>query len=316
LEKDFGITGSGQKGLDGIIASGLRFASKIQSICMKIKLLILTYLFSFPAMAARLYPLQTLLVKKCLYLQVRSLGGFSGECLEVQAKNKLDDTLRFFIEPGRLFESEAPGFQPLFVLQQKEVLLLPGSSARFRLLACCGDAKKKVPSFNLCYQAGDSVRQSGKELGAYLNEKRTDPAQAQAAVWCLQNRHPLSAVHSADDRVEEGLQSLLSKLTGQPIPAYRLHYQSVAGDSLPFSDQKTEITARLSYQLRTQTAIAIVLCRPEGQVLKQIARELPQKQGKYNYALRLPVADLPKGSYVVRVQEESGRILKELPFQL
>ena len=257
-------------------------------------------------------PFEEVIHKKLANVIIRSLGGYSGECIEFQVRSQAMDTLSFFIEPGRKLVSEVEGYQGIFVVGKKEITLPPGRFQRFTMQGYCGNASKKSPAFNLCYLPGEKPDSASQVLSLFL-EKNKVP-NGQSAVWALTDGHPVASIVLNGTPEMLALRTLVATLTHQKIPNYNLHYDP--SDSLVFSGKPKLISGKLEYLLKHQTEVTIYVKNQTGQVVHKIATHLPQKQGKQRYDLNLDVLGWLPGKYKVEIQGEAAMVMAQLDFEL
>jgi len=72
----------------------------------------------------------------------------------------------------------------------------------------------------------------------------------------------------------------------------------------------------LDYSLKNACAISILVKNELGVVVKSLSSNMPQKQGKFQYPVKIDIRNWKKGKYKLVIQDEMAMEKAKLDFEI
>ncbi|MFL5752131.1 MAG: hypothetical protein ACJ76F_01895, partial [Bacteroidia bacterium] len=159
-------------------------------------------------------------ISKLIKLNIKSKGGYQGQCISMQIKSQHSDTLIVYIEAGRRLDSQDSTEQDILIVKDMFVSLLSKQEKTVDVIGFCCQAHNGAPKEKSIFSVGALADKNLYELGRYLNTAKLSNNSIQSAVWCISDNNELSSV--TDDGTEEvgKLRKFLSKLKNVVVPWY------------------------------------------------------------------------------------------------
>ena len=259
-------------------------------------------------------PLQEVLDKKLVLLKIKSLGGHSGECVQFIVKNTSADTLNFYLEAGRRLIPDSVIYQSIFIAKERKIQMKPGANLSFSAFGFCSNAPKSSPKKGRTFLPGSVPDSNWAKLGIFLSAHELKNGQIQDAVWVLSNNHQIASVLDDGSANVTALRKLLAEIKKMDLPNYSISF--IKSDSLLFSGLGKEITSTLDYSLKNACAISILVKNERGVVVKSLSSNMPQKQGKFQYPVKIDIRNWKKGKYKLVIQDEMAMEKAKLDFEI
>lgn len=241
-------------------------------------------------------------------------GTHSGESIRVIVRNTSGTPLSASIPPGWVFNSVDEQVQDLIVVREEVFLLSPGASKTITCRAFCTQGNLRGPRDGEPYTSGSLGAPRLVELAQAVNNARYDDGLVQSAVWVLSDGYSIAGMGALDSTAADTLRYLVSRLSGQPPPLYRVHFLN-DGESV-CTGRPEMIERRFTITVAVPSEISAVVLDRQGQVWHVFEDRTLIRPGTHRYQFQLPVADWPSGQYAIHVWTTDRAGAHRLPFRL
>lgn len=248
-------------------------------------------------------------------LSIKGLGGYSGECIEMTLENISEKDTMIIIESGRRLASADTNTQDILVVRKNEFLLAAGERKILKLFGFCCQASKNAPKEGEVFFVGKMANDKLVKLSNFLNKQNFSIDAQQKAVWVISDDKPVESIHDPDVMKVRLLHEFVSKLKDlkTKYPWYTMQYKSDTASL--FSGVPTVLFANFEYDLWTSCKATLIMHDASGNVVKRFFEERAHSPNQYVYKFTLPVADMPRGTYYVRLFAD-GQMKYERSFTL
>ncbi len=264
----------------------------------------------------QLIGLQEALNKKWISLKATSIGGYQGETVFIEVKNLTGKELNLEIEPGMRLKAGEDKYQDLLVVKSEELIVNAGQTSTKKIHAYCCESSDLSPKSNLIYKPGTNTEPGLTEIAKYISNNfgELNKSAVQQAIWAISNKHPSAAISVVGEK-EMTLKKLVCSIKNEPIPWYMIKqkiYQLPNGiiqtcnDSLLGSFSYNNTAWRYTY--------LNIYNEKDKAVYMSIGSWLPPGNN-INYAVNLPIKNLPPGKYYLRLENEF-EILSNKPVEI
>lgn len=261
-------------------------------------------------------PIGEAIQQKNISLKLKSLGGHSGECIQLEIINKSKDSLYVFIEPGRRLIAGDSTKQDIFIVRKDLLALQAFEKKTIPLYGFCCESNNGSPYENMKYSIGFMAPKKWVELANFIDSNKFDKGIVQSAVWVLSNNHSLSSVYSSDKEGTMKLRKKLSQLTGQAIPWFNTNYENSTDSNTVFSGRQNKVSGLVDFYVKNTTQLSIRVINEKGIQIKLLEPPAPYNPGAYSYFMDLDVSGWPKGQYYLCVYEDGLVMTVKKPFTL
>lgn len=254
--------------------------------------------------------LSSAMKKGLVTAEFKAKGGHLGDVMTLKLKNRSNEKLKISVDAGDRLIAKDSSEQNLVVTRPLTLTLVPGQTIQSPVLAMCINAHRSSPDKDGSYLLGTKSDSNLTQLVRLIDlRKWNDLGTAQSAVWVLTDRRPIESI-GGEDTVSRELARTLSRLTGQPMPAFRMHYPDSCGyrNAAPL-----EISGRMTYELYSNGVITIGLYNALGEPVEYFVREMPRNKGSYEFRYSFKSSRLPKGVYYARIRVD-GQLKGEQKF--
>jgi hypothetical protein len=269
-----------------------------------ISIISITLCFSFMS-EIPVITLQEALNKKITEVNIFSLGSYQGESVVMEVKNLSAKPWRINVEPGRVLKAPDDKYQNLLIVQGKQFILKPNSSASNRLQAFCCESTDAGPSQNLNYKTNHLADSSLVKLASFINTNKSSLSHTsiQQAIWAISNKHATAAINISNEK-EMSLKYLVAQLKNESVPWYIIKqkvYQLPNGRIHLVNDT---LEGKMAYTSSGWTYSKLnIYNKNDNGVLISIGSWL--KPGiNSTYPVCIDVKKLPKGKYKLSLEDE------------
>lgn len=255
------------------------------------------------------YDLAEALSKKLVALDLRSTGGHQGECLKIICRNLHGQSLRLRVAQGQLLEPADSSQQTLVVAEAREWAVSAKAPAEVLLRTFCTQAGDLSPTSGSTFVLGALAAEHLRQLLQFMVEKgKSESSDAQNAVWCMTNGHPLGSISDPE------LAKFTAELLGKNPPGYTIKYRSAP----PQPGERAELGKALvvegnyRFTLDREEKLSLRLYDTDGQLVKVLRKDQLMRAGEYRSGLHLEVYNLQPGRYFVRLEKQNKELVKEI----
>jgi hypothetical protein len=236
----------------------------------------------------------------------KGVGGYSGDVIEMDAQNLLNDSVYVVVEAGRKLDSQKEDEQDIMIMKPTIMAFAKKQQKKSLLNGYCCQATNHAPSINSKFEVGKMADSSFVRLSKVLAKKQYGKSDIQNAVWCLSNNYPVSNVSKSLTDLRE----FLAVEKGIPDPWYQTE-MVVPEDGRITNNQVSKIYGNMTYFLRNDCALTIQLLDHNGHLIQTFSSNKLLQRGTYDYWFELSVTNFPKGKYFVRVMGDTQEVMKK-----
>ena len=247
-------------------------------------------------------------------LRATGLGGHSGECLRVEARNRSDRPLRTSIPAGWVFPSATEGVQDLIVVREEVIALAPQGRATVTCRAFCCEATHRGPSEGERYRQGRPAPAPLVALALAVDSGRYADDLVQSAVWVLSDGNDIGSMGAVSRTLDDTLRYRVSALSGQAVPLYSLEY--APGEGQACSQRPAVIRRTFIVEGGAPQRVTVLVRRDDGRIMEVLHDAVVLNAGATPLPLEVNVLDWPPGRYVFHVTSSAASGAHRLPFTL
>lgn len=233
-------------------------------------------------------------------LELKSLGGYQGSCVEINIKNLTSEKLQLWLEAGRRLDNTDPTQQDILVLKEQKFELKAHAESTINAYGFCCMAHNGSPSIGKKYTIGWMETGNLLWIAQYINETNgLDQSIIQSAVWIFSNgNNPASMLLSKEEKVQDLKKAVASKLNIE-IPWYEIYYKKDTNSV--FSDKHYTLKGTIEYGLHNRGWISMVVRGPQKQIFHKFTETAFVEGGHYSYDVDLNIRNWPKGKYEIEI---------------
>jgi len=282
------------------------------SLLQKIAFLFCFLFFSFTAFSAdKAISIGEAAKKGLVKLSVKGKGGHTGGVITLKIKNLKDEVVKLTVEAGRRLDSQDSAQQDILINKAELFTLMPKQEKSFDISGMCCQAHNSSPRKEEIFSIGKMADSNLIKLASFIDRNKWwDNYIAQSAVWIISDNERMENI-GGNDSVSKKLQVFVSKLTGKPIPVYKIDYD--ADTSVAFSGKAGKISGTFEYDIYDYGLVAFGIYDAQGHVVKMFFTDVPKNQGHHTCNYSFETSYLPRGNYYARLRL-NGQVKKEQKF--
>lgn len=277
---------------------------------------ILPYMALSQSSDDRYVPLGKAVQQKEISIKLKSLGGHTCECVQLEITNKNTDSLFVYVEPGRRLIASDSSKQDILIVRKDLLALKAAEKKTIPLYGFCCESSNGCPFKEMKYSIGFMAPKKWVELANFIDTGNFDQFSIQSAVWVLSDNHDLSSVFSSDKEKTMVLRKKLSELTGKEIPWYNTNYETSGDSAVVFTGRHNKISGPVDFYVKNTTQVTIRVLNEKGAQVKMLEAPAPYNPGFYSYYMDLDVSGWPKGQYFLCIYEEGLVMTVKKPFSI
>lgn len=245
-------------------------------------------------------------VKVC----AEGLGGYQKKCLFLSIANNTSAPLSVMIDPAMVFRPVDTFQQDLVITGDELIVLAPREVKGISLNAFCGKSYAHSPRRNMPFQflkQGDSAMIA---VARYIKANNLYDHAGQAAIWSFTNRHTLGNIYDVSNpKRTAGLASLVSKLTGRPIPEYYTLRKIRKEDTgAVYVEEISKLFVELNWQYNPHANQHVYIYKSDGTLYKEMKDgERIAPTGHHIRIVFDPEKD-PLDTYTVYVKDDNNYV--------
>jgi hypothetical protein len=249
--------------------------------------------------------------KGLIKLTIKGKGGYTGEVIEMKIKNLFAKKFKLKMPAGHRLDSKDSTTQDILVTRPEEFILASKEEKTIIISGMCCQAHNHSPNDKSQFRIGKMADSLLIKLAQFINTNKLHKSYvAQHAVWVISDNNRMESITGGDTKEEDKMvQEFVSKLTDKPMPLYTVDYSSQDSGAV-FSGRPKEIKGSIEYYLTSNAPVTCGAYSQKGKLVQQFFVNLPQDTGTHKYDYTFNVANLPPGTYLIRVYSE-GQLKKE-----
>ncbi|MBI2968513.1 MAG: hypothetical protein HYY40_11985 [Bacteroidetes bacterium] len=239
------------------------------------------------------------LLKNLIDIRIRSRGGHTGNCIEMEVKNISYDTVFLRIEAGRVLIAGDSAFQNILITGADSFFLTVGQTLKRDIFGMCMEMTDRSPVKDAKSTVGDMAGKALEAIARFIGKYNYYNGTGQHAVWVLSNNIPIESVHATDDPLVKDLHKLLHQVTGKPIPWYTLEYKQDTAHL--FTGIPVKLFANFQYYLANNGLASLILYDENNNIVQKLFLNLPHHPDDHEYVFVLDVSLWKRGSYFCKL---------------
>lgn len=249
--------------------------------------------------------------KGLLSVTAEGAGGHSGECLQLNLKNKSKKRLEVRVPAGQIFEAGDSSLQNLMVGKEETFFVESGATKLGKLFGFCVEASDGSPGSGSLFKMGKLAEGNLLKMAKYLNDNKLyEHSSAQYAVWAVTDAERLEGIG------DPTLTKFVADMLGKPMPQYHVQYQAPPQDRLlpgqPANWREAfAMNGLFYYDLASDQSVDFGLYDESGKLVHSLFKGRQQKRGSHKFRFEFEIRGLEKGKYFARLTSR-GAVLKEL----
>jgi hypothetical protein len=273
-----------------------------------------TLLSFLSPLTAQVLDLADAVKKGLLAVTAEGAGGHSGECLQLNLKNKSKKKLEIRVPAGQIFEAGDSSLQNLMVSKEETFFVESGGSRLGKLFGFCVEASDGSPGGGSLFKMGKLAEGNLLKMAKYLSDNKLHQhPSAQYAVWAISDADRLEGI---GDPI---LTKYVADLLGKPMPEYHIQYQSPPQDrQLPGQPanwrEAFAMNGLFYYDLMADQPVDFGLYDEAGELVHTLFKGRQQKRGHHKFRFEFEIKGLKKGKYFARLSSR-GQVIKELAME-
>lgn len=269
----------------------------------------------FQAKAKDFTSVQVLVEKEVLSVEVKSIGGFSGYCVEFSFKNRTSEVLGVWVEAGRRLVSDNVNSQDILIAKDIKLNLTANELQTVKAYGFCCQSSKAAPRAGETFQLGFIAPADWLSLTDFIKTNNFDESDVQLAVWSISDHHnPASLCATEKNTPAYELKKKVAEIRKLNVPWYCVKYEP--DELLLFSHRHELVSGSVDFQVRRYCSVTIQIRSEAGRLIKTIVNEMPYTEGRYEVVLNQKVKGWAKGKYTILVIEDGSNLIQKTEFSL
>jgi len=240
-------------------------------------------------------------------------GEHMGDCMSMNVRNLVNDSLFLMIEPGRRLTAVDTAQQDILIIHDENFLLASGEKKNLSIYGFCCQSNYTSPYDSSLFSMGPMADSSLVAIAGFLNDHDYPLDIAQDAVWAISDDHPISSLYGDDVAGLDELKNFLSDLKGEEIPWYSAEYEE--REDVLFTNRVESISGEVEIWVPHNCFVDIQVEDEVGRVMEVFEKMEAYHPGRYFYEFKFPVWDWPQGKYWLVIRTD-GNVLYRKMFEL
>jgi len=256
--------------------------------------------------------LEDAIKKGLVKINVKGLGGHSGNCLEAKIRNISSKNISLIIKPGTLFKPNDTSMQDIVVVRGLLFALEKNNVKTQKLMGFCCKSSNRCPSVGMDFKLVKVSNAKLIEMATYLSKAKCNENAMQSAIWSISNGHSVSEIYDDDAQKVKALRAEVCRLTGQKDNWYSTNTNRVINERGYIQSEPVLVNGLIKVNLEKPAAIFQGIYKENGDVV-----EAPEKlfdvpgRGELTFKFSLKVKGWEKGKYYVKVNLSDKEILRQ-----
>lgn len=270
---------------------------------MKFYLLIFCICISPLAFAQKNYvSIEQLAAQKQIDVQLQSLGGYQGNCVQLYITNNTAVDQHILLEAGRRLDNTDPGKQDILVVKEQNILLAAGSSVTVQAYGFCCMASSGAPVAGQKFELGWMETGNLLWIAQLINKYNLPIPTMQSAVWVFSNQHNIASIIASKDASLKDFRREVATHLGIEIPWYDIFYEE---DSLQiFSNRHYRLTGEIEYSFAGNGWLNMIVRNSSRQTIYNFTNPAYMGTGSHLCEIDLNIKNWPQGNYSIEVYQD------------
>jgi hypothetical protein len=136
---------------------------------------------------------------KIVKAEFKGIGGYQGECIELNIKSLIQKDTLIRIEPGRHLVCEDSTLQDILIIKEIQLFLAAGETRLVNIFGFCCKAHNGAPQVGTAFEVGFMEDSTFIYLAEFLSKSGLPLGVMQNAVWVLSNNHSINSISNDNE---------------------------------------------------------------------------------------------------------------------
>jgi hypothetical protein len=252
--------------------------------------------------------------EKLVEASFSGLGGYQGECMELNITSLMPKDTIIRIEPGRRLVAQDSTLQDILIVKEIQLFLASGETKQVNLFGFCCQATDHAPGRSDAFDVGFMMDSSFILLSEFLGNTNLPLNVMQSAIWVLSNNHSINSIsnENENDRPKmKELYQLIAKIKKikYEFPWYSLKYKPDTAQL--FSNRPVKMIGEFEYTISNPSNVDLVIRTPQNKFVKNIFVNRPHNPDNYTYRFTFDVSAMSKGKYFMILYVDNQQKIKK-----
>jgi hypothetical protein len=242
------------------------------------------------------------------------LGGYQGECIELNLTSLSPKDTIIRIEPGRRLVARDSSLQDILIVKEIQLFLASGEKKQVNIFGFCCEATNHAPGKSDAYDVGFMMDSSYIMLSEFLGKTNLPLNVMQSAVWVLSNNHTLNSISNDNENDKSKMKELFQMLAKikkvkYEYPWYSLKYKQDTAQL--FSNRPVKMFGEFEYTISHTSNVDLVIRTGQNHLIKNIFVNRPHNPDNYKYRFSFDVSNMAKGKYYMVLYVDNQQQIKK-----
>jgi hypothetical protein len=252
--------------------------------------------------------------EKLVEASFSGLGGYQGECIELNIASLSPKDTIIRIEPGRRLVARDSSLQDILIIKEIQLFLASGEKKQVNIFGFCCQATDHAPGSSDAFDVGFMTDSSFILLSEFLGKTNLPLNVMQSAVWVLSNNHSLNSISNDNENDKPKMKELFQllakiKKVKYEFPWYSLKYKQDTAQL--FSNRPVKMFGEFEYTINNPSSVDLVICTSKNLFVKNIFAGKPHDPDNYVQRFSFDVSAWPKGKYYMILYIDNQQKIKK-----
>lgn len=258
------------------------------------------FLNSLSSQITSFVSIEELAKNKKIDVELKSLGGYQGDVVQIDITNLTSEELHIWLEAGRRLDNLNNGQQDILVVKSQKFNLNANKNTTITAYGFCCQAHNGAPKGDQEFSLGYMEKDNLLWLAQYLNDHpNLDLSIMQHAIWVFSDGNNIGSMMLSNEEAVVDLKREMCKKLGIEVPWYEIYYDK--DSNAVFSNVHYKLKGPIQYSLPNRGWFSMVVRNPSRQMVYKFTNAAFVEGGVYNYDVDLSIKDWPKGKYNIEI---------------
>ena len=245
--------------------------------------------------------IQQLIQQQQIKVELKGLGGYTGECVEITIENLTPVDQQVLLEAGRRLDNTNPKQQDILVVREKQLIVNAGKSFTFNAYGFCCQASNGSPSTNVKFDIGTMASGNLLWIAQYFNKYpyQYNESLMQTAVWIFSDNRNVASILAQRDSNAAKLRRDMATQLGIEYPWYDIYYET--DTAMVATHRHYNLQGPVTYRLPNRGWMEMVVRDPHKRMIHKFTERSFVEGGTYTYQVDLNVKGWIKGKYEIEI---------------
>jgi hypothetical protein len=244
--------------------------------------------------------IEELAKNKKIEVELKSLGGYQGDVVQIDITNLTSEELHIWLESGRRLDNLNNAQQDILVVKSQKFNLNAKKNTTITAYGFCCQAHNGAPQADQEFSLGSMEKDNLLWIAQYLNDHPVISADVmQHAIWVFSNGNNIGSMMLSNEEAVIDLKREMCKKLGIEVPWYEIYYEK--DTTAVFSNVHYKLKGPIQYSLPNRGWLKMVIRNSSRQMVYNFTNTAFVEGGVYNYDIDLSIKDWLKGKYNIEI---------------